>query len=187
MSKTQIKATVDEVRAMTAKPRKRDQGHGDKLKPIYVPYNAHATRDGDVIRLILPSPVSANSYWRSRVVEAAGRKPMAITYLSAQAKAYKAIVSKIGEHCEPFRGPVRLTARVFRPRRIGDLGNAEKVTSDALAGVAFVDDAQIVEHHWYQDLDRDNPRIEVEIVSLGKVDGILFDEPDEPKKRGRRR
>ncbi|MDE2104093.1 MAG: RusA family crossover junction endodeoxyribonuclease [Patescibacteria group bacterium] len=181
---TQQKATVEEVREMTAKPPKRDQGHGDKFKPIRIPANAQATRDGDTIKLVLPVPVSANSYWRSRVVQAAGRKPMAVTYLSAQAKAYKALVKKIGEHCEPFRGPVRLTARVFRARRAGDLGNAEKVTSDALAGVAFIDDAQIVEHHWYQDLDRDNPRVEIEVVALEQVEGLLFDAAPGARRKG---
>lgn len=167
---TQQKATVEEVREMAKKTRKRDQGHGEKLKPIRIPANAHATRDGEVIKLVLPVPVSANSYWRSRVVQATGRNPMAVVYLSAQAKAYKAVVKKIGANCEPLRGPVRLTARVFRARRAGDLGNAEKVTSDALAGVAFIDDAQIVEHHWYQDLDRDNPRVEIEVVAMETVE-----------------
>lgn len=188
--RTQRNATVEEVKAMAAKPRKRDQGHGDKEKPIYVPWNAHATREGDVIRLVLPSPVSANSYWRSRVVNAPGREAMAITYLSAQAKAYKAVVKKIGELCRPFRGPVRLTARVFRARRAGDLSNAIKVTEDSLIGIAIEDDAQVVEHHWHLDLDRSNPRIEIEIASLGAVAGLLFGEPDDgpaTKRKARRR
>lgn len=166
---TQQKATVEEVREMAAKPRKREQAHRDKLKPIRVPSNAHATRDGDTIKLVLPVPVSANSYWRSRVVQGAGRKAMAITYLSAQAKAYKAVVKTIGADCEPFRGPVRLTARVYRARRAGDLSNAIKVTEDSLIGIAIEDDAQVVEHHWHQDIDRQNPRIEIEIVSLDKT------------------
>lgn len=151
---------------MAAKPRKRDQGHGDKLKPIHIPANAHATREGNTIRLVLPSPVSANSYWRSRVVQVPGREPMSITYLSAQAKAYKKAVKTICQGCEPFRGPVRVTARVFRARRAGDLGNFEKVTSDALEGVAFISDSQIAEHHWYLDDDKDNPRVEITIAAI---------------------
>lgn len=178
---TQQRMTAEQVKALLARPRKRDQGHGDKAKPIYIPTNAHITRQGDTIRLVIPPPVSANSYWRNRVVHAPGRKPMSITYLSAQAKAYKAVVKRMGQYCEPFRGPVRVTARVFFPRRGADLGNAEKITSDSLQGIAFLDDKQIEEHHWYRGIDRDNPRIELEIVSLGKVTGLLFGEMEAPK------
>lgn len=56
-----------------------------------------------------------------------------------------------------------MTAKVYRPRRVGDLMNREKVLSDALQGIAFHDDKQIVEAHFYQHDDKDNPRVEVEV------------------------
>lgn len=171
--------SVDEVKALTGKPKKRDQGHGDKAKPIYLPPNAHATRDGGTIKLVLPLGPSSNSYWRTRVVQTSGRKPVAVTYLSADAKAYKAIVKKIGERCEPFRGPVTITAVVYRERRAGDLTNRCKCLEDSLEGIAYENDRQIVQACYRLMDDKHNPRVEIEIVSLGKVEGLLFDAPRE--------
>lgn len=167
----------------------RKKSHRDQEKPIRIPTGACASRVGNTIKLILPPMVSTNDYWRSRVIQGRGGKPQSITYLSAQAKAYKAAVRKIGEGCQPFKGPVHLTARVFRARRAGDLSNAIKVTEDSLIGVAIEDDSQVVEHHWYLDLDRNNPRIEIEVVAVGYGQGWLMVEgviEEKQAKKGRK-
>lgn len=111
--------------------------------------------------LILPYPPSANRYWK----HANNR-----TYVSAEAKAYK---SECGWSARsqsaaemPLAGPVRLTMRFYRPRKAGDLDNRLKVTLDALNGIVFVDDAQVVELHAYRYEDKRNPRVEVEIQEV---------------------
>ena len=111
----------------------------------------------DPITLILPYPLSANRYWRSRVV-----KGISMTYVSAEAKAYKSTVcglAKIAGIKRPIEGRVAIDIRLYpnRPQdwqkrvRIDplawddtvqclDLDNANKVLFDALKGVAITDD-----------------------------------------------
>lgn len=112
-----------------------------------------------MITLTLPYPPSANRYWRTAVVR--GR---AQTYASPDAKAYKAAVQAIALEAgvrRPIDGHIELHLQLYpqRPQdwakrarrnpsgwdddvRCIDLGNCEKVLSDALNGVAWVDDSQ---------------------------------------------
>lgn len=129
------------------------------------------------ITLTLPYPPSANRYWRTAVV--CGR---AQTYPSADAKAYK--VEVYGRALEagirkPIAGRISLHVQLYpqRPQdwakrarrdpltwdddvRCIDLGNCEKVLSDALNGVAWADDKQ----HRRIVLDRMEPDGEARVV-----------------------
>ena len=106
--------------------------------------------------IMLPVPPSANRYWRTY----RGR-----TVVSADAKAYKAgvwlVAQAAGMH--PFACPVAVRLHVYRARKAGDLDNYAKVTLDALRGIAYQDDNQIIELHLWRHDDKANPRIEVEI------------------------
>ena len=42
-----------------------------------------------MITLTLPYPISANRYWASRVITPRGGRPMAVTYVTAEAKDFK--------------------------------------------------------------------------------------------------
>lgn len=118
------------------------------------------------IRLRLPYPISANRYWATRVIRArATGKQMAMTYVTPEADAYKRDVAaraRIAGLREPLHGRVSLHVKLFpqRPQdwarraaknpdtwdddvRCIDLGNCEKVLSDALNGIAWLDDKQI--------------------------------------------
>ena len=55
---------------------------------------------------------------------------------------------------------------VYRARKAGDLGNRLKIAEDSLKGICFYDDEQIAEIHLYRKLDRENPRIEIEIKQI---------------------
>ena len=112
------------------------------------------------ITLVLPYPISANRYWRALVIN--GHPAMVPT---KEAKAYKAEVGWLARQAgmrAPLAGRMSLQVRLFpaRPQdwakrarknpdawddevRCIDLGNCEKVLSDALNGVAWVDDKQL--------------------------------------------
>ena len=115
-----------------------------------------------MITLTLPYPISANRYWASRVITPKdGGRPMAMTYVTPEAKAYREQCASIARAAgvRPLSGRIRLYAQLYphrpldwerRQRKLGetwddsvqciDLGNCEKVMSDALQGVVFADD-----------------------------------------------
>lgn len=99
------------------------------------------------MQLTLPYPPSTNRYWRtfrSRLV------------ISEEARKYKANAAQLGALAglgAPLTGPVCLEANLSpkrpqrpskRPVRCMDLDNALKVVIDALQGIAYINDSQIV-------------------------------------------
>lgn len=145
-----------------------------------------------MISLTLPYPISSNRYWATRVVpNKATRKPMAMTYVTSEAQAYKAEVANIAKAAGlriPYDGRVALHVKLFpqRPQdwakrsqrdpdtwdddvRCIDLGNCEKVLSDALNGIAWIDDKQLRDIH----LERCEPdgeaRVEVTITPMRRA------------------
>lgn len=110
---------------------------------------------GDIV-LVLPYPPSANRYWRSwrgKVV------------ISEEAREYKKRVARIAlnQGFNPIVGPVVVRSDVFRPQKRGDLDNTMKVVLDALRGIAYEDDSQVVEIHLFRNDDKMNPRAEITI------------------------
>lgn len=107
--------------------------------------------------LTLPYPPSANRYWRhfrGRVVK------------SDEARAYQATAgweAKVAG-AELHTGSVAVELRIYRPQRRGDLDNRIKVLLDALQGVVYGDDSQVVELHAYLADDKSNPRVEVRVT-----------------------
>jgi crossover junction endodeoxyribonuclease RusA len=108
--------------------------------------------------LVLPFPPSANRYWRS--VQDRG------VLLSAEARRYKedAGMVALAAGVRPVDGPVALTVTLYRPAKRGDLDNRIKVLLDALNGIAYRDDSQVVELHAYRLDDKDHPRVEVQVI-----------------------
>lgn len=107
--------------------------------------------DRRTVEMVLPVPPSVNRYWRQ------GRA--GIVYLSAEAQAYKDAVRLTNIVNHPFAGPVALNLTVFRPRKKGDLDNYLKALLDALKGIIYYDDDQVVEISAYRDDDPKNPRV----------------------------
>lgn len=118
------------------------------------------------ITLTLPYPISANRYWATRTVKVkATGKMMAMTYVTPEAKAFKDQVQQLARAAgvtRPITGRVQLDIKLYphrpldwqkRQRQAGaawddsvqciDLGNAEKVLSDALKDVVMDDDKWI--------------------------------------------
>jgi crossover junction endodeoxyribonuclease RusA len=108
--------------------------------------------------LVLPYPPSANRYWRA--------VPDRGVLLSAEARRYKEDAGKqaLAAGVHPVDGPVALTVTLYRPAKRGDLDNRIKVLLDALNGIAYRDDSQVVELHAYRLDDKDHPRVEVQVI-----------------------
>ena len=113
--------------------------------------------------VILPLPPSVNHYLVST-----GRGGRA---LSQEARNWKAAADIAIMHARLVRydGPVAVYMHVYRERKAGDLDNRVKLTLDALNGIAWGDDAQVVELHAYRRDDPANPRVEVEIRTVTEV------------------
>lgn len=114
------------------------------------------------IKLTLPTPPSANRYWRTVV-----SKGRAMTFVSPEAKEYKRQVAIIASARELIYSEIAVTVRFYRALRSGDLDNRLKCLFDALRQVVYADDKQIVEIHAFRFDDKANPRVEVEINALG--------------------
>lgn len=109
------------------------------------------------MKLTLPYPPSANRYWRVF-------RGMVVP--SVEAKAYKTAVRwrAIHNHLVPLDGDVCIHVELYRPRARGDLDNFLKVLFDALNGLAWADDGQVVEIHARRHEDKLNPRVEIEVT-----------------------
>ena len=116
-------------------------------------------------RLELPYPPSANTLKaivRGRMVKTAKARQ----YAEGCALLAK---SQLGPGFAPLTGPVALTVYVRRPARRGDLDNSLKAIQDALKGILWVDDSQVVELHAYRSDDKLRPGVVVSAVALEDV------------------
>lgn len=118
------------------------------------------------IQITLGLPPSANRYWRI----GKGR-----IYRSDEAEEYKSDVYYrcLRARIKPIDGMLAVTMRVYRARRSGDLDNRIKIVLDALNGIAYHDDKQIVEIHAYRFDDKRDPRVGIEINKLFGTDGCF--------------
>jgi crossover junction endodeoxyribonuclease RusA len=108
------------------------------------------------MRLVLPYPPSLNRLYR--VVRG---RPI----LSREAREYRARVQVmlLAEGYRPTSSPVAPSIWLYRPRRTGDADNALKALLDALNGILWLDDSQVVELHLYRLDDKNNPRVELRV------------------------
>ncbi len=109
------------------------------------------------LKFTLPYPPSLNNlYPTSR----SGRR-----YLSAEGKSYKQLAAAMALQAgvRVMDGELIVTMDFYRPRKSGDLSNRVKAAEDALTGIAYHDDSQIVDIHARRFEDKANPRVEVTI------------------------
>ena len=77
------------------------------------------------------------------------------------------------EGFNPLSGLVRMELRFFRSNAVpADIDNLAKLVQDALNGIAYLDDRQIVYLAVTKAIDRDNPRTEIEVVPETVREGI---------------
>lgn len=111
--------------------------------------------------LTLPDPPSANRWWRMVVIKGSPRM-----LLSKEARDYKARIAQLGGNRAITHGPVKLSIDWYRERRAGDLDKRIGVLLDALQGVLYTNDAQIIELVARRFEDPANPRIVVTAEAL---------------------
>lgn len=103
--------------------------------------------------IALPEPPSANRWWRR-----AGNR----IHLSNEARKYKENIAQLGGR-GVLDGPVRVTVDWYRSRKSGDLDKRLGVVLDALQGVFYASDAQIVALAARRFEDPKNPRVEITV------------------------
>lgn len=115
------------------------------------------------LHLTFDYPPSSNRYWtlaRGRLI------------VSAKAKAYKRSIANTYFGRDLFEDLLSIQITVYRPQKRGDLDNTLKVLLDAMNGVIWKDDSQIVEIHLIRHEDKHHPRAEVIVTS-----GYLSNQP----------
>lgn len=112
------------------------------------------------MRLVLGYPPTANLYWR--------KTRTGKVYVSDEARQYRitAALSAKAQGAKVLNGLVVVRVDVFRPAKRGDLDNTLKVLLDALRGVAYEDDKQVVAINAYRRDDPANPRVELVIEEV---------------------
>ena len=122
-----------------------------------------------MLTLILPYPISANRYWASRIITPKGGRPMALTYVTPDAKDFKEQVGWIAKAAgvrTPIIGRVAIEVKLYpnrpldfaaRMRKFGpawddtvqclDLDNCHKVLLDAIKGIVIEDDKWVRRIH----------------------------------------
>jgi crossover junction endodeoxyribonuclease RusA len=106
---------------------------------------------------IFPVPPSLNRMyksWRGRMVK------------SAEAKAYQKLLGDMLASQVPTEKDVKISIKVYRPRKAGDLDNYLKTFLDSLTGYLYVDDKQIQMIVAERFDDKDNPRVELLLNEL---------------------
>ena len=129
--------------------------------------------NGFVLRVAIPGPLpSLNPTYKARAVSTRGRRPFAHLYKSATIKAWQARVEALADKAalgrRPcFDGPVVLEAHLRFAREsslapnlaFGDIDGPVKALLDALSGIAYQDDVQVVRLIVDKQLDRHNPGV----------------------------
>ena len=85
------------------------------------------------------------------------------------ARAREAIANNDPERRFPTANPVGVTMRFYLPdKRRRDLDNLSKAVADGMNGIVYFDDMQVAILHLAKSLDKDNPRVDVEVMELDK-------------------
>lgn len=109
---------------------------------------------------VLPAPPSANRWWRNvngRMVK------------SEAARQYQANTMALAgpQRCIPAPTPIRIMVCWYRAAKRGDLDKRLGVLLDALQGICYESDAQIVEIHAYRLEDESRKgRVEISVEEL---------------------
>lgn len=106
--------------------------------------------------ILLTTPmISVNKMYRGR------------RFLSKEGKATKSaieweIASK-GKIC-PLETPVAMNIVFYVKNNRADIDNMLKALLDCMTGIIYNDDSQITELHVFKEIDKENPRTEIQVL-----------------------
>lgn len=117
---------------------------------------------------LIGKPVSTNTIWRSRVI--GGHVSV---YMTEEGKAIKqayALQARIQGRSQailaPLKGDLGVNICLYFPdNRRRDWDNWHKAICDAMTGVLWEDDSQIIEAHVGKYVDKGNPRVELDVYN----------------------
>jgi Holliday junction resolvase RusA-like endonuclease len=121
-------------------------------------------------KLVFPGQPISKDNTRARAKN--GHYYLPLKYrLFEQEKQFQFMAQKHKFNCElPLSGEIELIMRFYyKDKRFGDLGNAEKSILDALNKMLYHDDKQIAIIHKHRFLDRQNPRIEIDVIEISPL------------------
>lgn len=134
-------------------------------------------------RIDLPTPPTINHAYLDIVVPGGvgkrlGKKARVMRVPTDEMKRFKTNVGIILRVAgwTPMTGEMAWSMTWRRERRSGDLSNREKVLEDALKGLAWDDDAQVVEKHTYRVDDPSNPGVTIEVWPVGQAESRVVQE-----------
>ena len=112
--------------------------------------------------LTLPYPPLLNKYYGHKVMKVRG-KYVPNVYVTPEGKAYKLNVKLLARSrgVAEIKGPVAVSIDVYRPQKRGDIDGVLKCLLDALNGVLYEDDSQIIELHVARLDDPEKPRVQI--------------------------
>lgn len=122
-------------------------------------------------RFTMPEPPSANRWWRT-TTKKTKKGFRTITYLSEEARDYKASIARVGSSML-LDGPISVSIDWFRGMASGDLDKRIGVVLDAMQGVFYSNDKQIVELHARRFDDPGNARLVVTVSEAGPQGSII--------------
>lgn len=106
-----------------------------------------------------------NAYYRTSNV-GKGFRGM---FMRPEYKAYKQklidlAAETVGGDFVPYEGDIKIESYwTFGTKRRKDLQNCGKLEFDALNGIVYKDDSQIIEEHRYKLYEKDNPSITIKV------------------------
>ncbi len=117
-------------------------------------------------------PIGVNAAYRRR------RGPGRGLMLTDEAKAYKSLIAggaRVAMRgAPPLLGGCGVRLAFYWPDRRHDLDAALKLTLDALQGAAYANDSQVERLHVEKLLDRERPRVEVEVEPLAGAEVVAI-------------
>lgn len=131
--------------------------------PLFAPAPPKLIR----VELTVPYPPSVNTIYAHRAI---GTK--VVKYKTPEHRNYSEALGNAVRVAQlrnpmmdalPLQHAVKLSVRLFRPQRRGDIDNRLKALLDSLNEIAWVDDEQIEELHAFRFDDKENPRAELVI------------------------
>lgn len=121
----------------------------------------------DIRTITLPWAVLMHD--NHRLIPAARRKGLVQNPVYRARKEAAELIAKSQLKGQPLlTGDLWLVAVLYFPdKRKRDAGNYRKLTTDALSGICYGDDAQLAMESWARAYDKLNPRAEVTVQAMG--------------------